>query len=112
MFGLGREAGYPGTGCGSGEAKLLPSLQSPASGLNPSALPGSGDGLQSATETPPQTPPKLAPYPPPPHQYQQQQYPALASLHAGYDTGAEDKSMGQYTNDSINNIYNGNNSRI
>lgn len=108
MFGLGREAGYPGPGCGSGEAKLLPSLQSPASGLNPSALPG------SETETPPQTPPKLAPYPPPPppHQYGQQQYPALASLHAGYDTGAEDKSMGQYTNDSINNIYNGNNSRI
>ena len=68
MFGLGREAGYPGPGCGSGEAKLLPSLQSPASGLNPSALPG------SETETPPQTPPKLAPYPPPPHPHHVPRY--------------------------------------
>ena len=114
---------------GSGDAKLLPSIQSV----------GVSSGVdQLKTETPPQTPPNgikmtggglhamsttsgevnSGQQPPAstgyhPHVQPQSMLPAYTSQysHGLHNYEVEDKTMVQY-NDSINNIYNGTNSRI
>ena len=134
MFGMGRQQEpYPqhSSTCisGSGDSKLLPSIQS---------VGVSSGGEQLSTETPPQTPPNsikmtglhmsssgevnsqqagqqpVASTGYHPHvQQPQSMLPGYTSQysHSLHSYEAEDKSMVQY-NDSINNIYNGTNSRI
>ena len=130
MFGMGRQQEqYPqhSSTCisGSGDSKLLPSIQS---------VGVSSGGEQLSTETPPQTPPNSIKmtgglhmsssgevnqpvastgYHPHVQQQPQSMLPGYTSQysHSLHSYEAEDKSMVQY-NDSINNIYNGTNSRI